>query len=186
MNAAQQAFVREYLICRNASEAALKAGYSPKTAGSQGHRLLKNAEVAAAIAKAEEKAEERAEKTLDDVIAELTRVAFSGMSKFITITPEGDPMIDLSGCTPADLDLLAEATIEDFTEGRGDKARDVRRIKIKPLDRMNALVTLGKHLGLGNKTADQAQNSIAAALRDIASRNASAAPLRADMRDDDE
>lgn len=183
LTAKEQAFVREYLICRNATEAAKRAGYSEKTAYSQGGRVLKKVEVAEAIAAGEARAEARAEKTLDDVLAELARVAFTGMSKFVTVTPEGDPMIDLSACSPADLDLLSEITVEDYKEGRGENARDVRRIKVKPLDRMNALVTLGKHLGLGNKTADAAQNGIAAALRELASRNASAAPLRAEFDD---
>lgn len=48
LNAMRQAFVEAF--CGNATEAALKAGYSPKTAYSQGQRLLKNDEVKAAIA----------------------------------------------------------------------------------------------------------------------------------------
>lgn len=48
LNAMRQAFVEAF--CGNATEAALKAGYSPKTAYSQGQRLLKNVEVKAAIA----------------------------------------------------------------------------------------------------------------------------------------
>lgn len=183
LSAREQAFVREYLICRVGKTAAINAGYSPKTAEQQASRLLRKEKVAAAIAAGQARAEARAEKTLDDVLAELARVAFTGMSKFVTVTPEGDPMIDLSACSPADLDLLSEVTVEDYKEGRGENARDVRRIKVKPLDRMNALVTLGKHLGLGNKTADAAQNGIAAALRELASRNASAAPLRAEFDD---
>jgi len=45
----QQVFVQEYLQCWNASEAARRAGYSTKTAGSIGQRLLKEVEIAAAI-----------------------------------------------------------------------------------------------------------------------------------------
>lgn len=178
LNAKQAAFVREYLICRNGTRAAIAAGYAEKSAHVTASQLLRNPKVAAAIAEGEKKAEARAAVTLDDVVNELARIAFSGMSKFLSVTPDGDPMVDLSACTPADLDLLAEATVEDFTVGRGEDARDVRRIKIKPLDRINALIKLGQHLGLGNKTADEAQNGIAAALRELASRNASAAPLR--------
>ena len=48
LNAMRQAFVEAF--CGNATEAALEAGYSPKTAYSQGQRLLKNVEVKAAIA----------------------------------------------------------------------------------------------------------------------------------------
>ena len=46
----QHRFVTEYLVDLNASQAALRAGYSPRTAPQQGSRLLKNVEVQAAIA----------------------------------------------------------------------------------------------------------------------------------------
>lgn len=46
----QAAFVHEYAIDKNASAAARRAGYSEKTADRQGHRLLKKAEIAAAVA----------------------------------------------------------------------------------------------------------------------------------------
>ena len=45
----QEAFVREYLLDLNATKAAMRAGYSARTAGSQGERLLKNVEVCAAV-----------------------------------------------------------------------------------------------------------------------------------------
>lgn len=180
MSPKEQAFVREYLLCLNGAEAARRAGYAPKTADRTAYKLLRKTEVAAAVAAGQVKAEAAAEKTLDDVVRELSRIAFTGMSKFLTITPDGDPMVDLSNCTPADLDLLAEATLEDFKEGRGEDARDVRRIKIKPMDRMNALITLGKHLGLKNKAEEAQTNNLANALREFANRNASAAPIRAE------
>ena len=161
----RKAFVREYLIDLNATQAAIRAGYSPKTAKLTGHRLLTDDNVQAAIEKGRRKAEKRAEVTLDDILAEYKRIAFSGMSKFIRINAQGEPVVDLSKCTPEDLDLLAETTIEDFTDGRGDDAREVRRVKIKPLDRLKALETLGKHLGLGEKTRDDAINNLANAFK---------------------
>jgi phage terminase small subunit len=59
MTPKQRAFVSEYLIDLNATQAAIRAGYSAKTAGQGGDQLLKNIEVAAAIAKAQA---ERADK----------------------------------------------------------------------------------------------------------------------------
>jgi phage terminase small subunit len=59
MTPKQDAFVREYLIDLNATQAAIRAGYSEATAYSQGQRLLKNVEVASALAEAKT---ERAEK----------------------------------------------------------------------------------------------------------------------------
>lgn len=59
MTPKQQAFVQEYLIDLNATQAAIRAGYSEATAYSQGQRLLKNVGVASAVAEAQS---ERAEK----------------------------------------------------------------------------------------------------------------------------
>lgn len=49
MNSKQQRFAEYYHECGNASLSAERAGYSPKTAYSQGQRLLKNVEVSAYI-----------------------------------------------------------------------------------------------------------------------------------------
>ncbi|SDX73621.1 terminase small subunit [Roseicitreum antarcticum] len=172
----QTKFVDEYLIDLNATQAAIRAGYSPKTAYSQGQRLLKKDEVQARIQERRKDAQKRAEVTLDDVLLEYKRIAFTGMSKFLRISPDGDPIIDLSACTPEDLDLLAESSIEDFTEGRGEDARDIRRVKIKTMDRLKALETLGKHLGMGDKAANAAVDRLAEAVKEI-SRRGSAAPI---------
>ncbi len=59
----QSAFVREYLVDFNATQAAIRAGYSPKTAGSQAHDLLKKPEIQACLAEFRQKA---AEKTVTD------------------------------------------------------------------------------------------------------------------------
>ena len=161
----QKAFVREYLIDLNASQAAIRAGYSQKTAPAIGHENLKKPDIQAAIQEAQKAAQKRAEVTLDDILYEYKRIAFSGMSKFLHVNGDGDPKIDLTGCSPDDLDLLAEATVEDFTDGRGGGSRDVRRVKIKTLDRLKALETLGKHLGLGDKAAQERTNTLADAFR---------------------
>lgn len=58
LNERQQKFVREWLLCMNATEAAKKVGYSTKTAYSQGQRLLKNVEVQGLVSQYREQEEE--------------------------------------------------------------------------------------------------------------------------------
>lgn len=188
LSAREKAFVREYLICRVGTQAAIKAGYAENSAGVTASKLLKKANVAAAIAEGEKKAEKRAEKTLDDVLAELIRVAFNAsLARFMTIGPDGSPQIDMSNCTQEDLDLLAEATVEHFTVREGKKTRPVRRIKLKPLDRMAALVTLGKHLGLGRDAdSDQVVRDFMQGFADIARRGQSAMPIYVEPDGEDE
>lgn len=66
----QQRFVEEYLVDSNATQAAIRAGYSRKTAYSQGHRLLKNAEVADAVREGRTRIAEKAELNSAWVVAE--------------------------------------------------------------------------------------------------------------------
>lgn len=67
-NIKQAMFVTEYLIDLNATQAAIRAGYSSGTAYSQGQRLLKHVEVAAAIQAAMNYRSERTEITADYVL----------------------------------------------------------------------------------------------------------------------
>lgn len=72
----QAAFVREYLIDRNATQAAIRAGYAPgKTAEVQGHRLLSNAKVRAAVDAATQEHAEKAGITVEWVMNGLKSVA---------------------------------------------------------------------------------------------------------------
>lgn len=65
MTPKQEAFVREYLIDLNGTQAAIRAGYSPATANEQASRMLANVSVAEAVAKAKA---ERAEKCEIDAL----------------------------------------------------------------------------------------------------------------------
>ena len=64
----QQCFVEEYLIDLNATQVAIRAGYSEKTANEQGSRLLANVSVAAAIEEAMAERSERTKVTQDYVL----------------------------------------------------------------------------------------------------------------------
>jgi phage terminase small subunit len=68
------------------------------------------------------------------------------MADYMKATPGGDPYLDFSDLTPEQTAALVEVTVEDFTEGRGEDARNVRRVKFKLGDKKGALVELGKHL----------------------------------------
>ena len=71
----QARFVEEYLVDLNATQAAIRAGYSKKTAEQQGARLFRNVKVAAAIQEAQEARSERTGITQDEVIQGLKKEA---------------------------------------------------------------------------------------------------------------
>lgn len=144
----QQRFAEEYLVDLNATQAALRAGYSEKTASSQGQRLLTKVDVQASISKAREEISKRTEITQDAVLKELAKIGFANMQDYMKAGPDGDPYLDFSELTREQAAALIEVTVEDFKEGRGEAARDVRRVKFKLADKKGALVDIGKHLGM--------------------------------------
>jgi phage terminase small subunit len=75
LNSKQQAFAREYCVDRNATQAAIRAGYSLKTAGQIAHKLLKIAEIQALVDAQAVKVAERIELTAAGVLQDLVRLA---------------------------------------------------------------------------------------------------------------
>ncbi len=148
LSAKQRRFVEEYLVDLNATKAATRAGYSAKTARSIGCENLTKPNIEAAIAEAMAKRSARTEITQDAVLKELGLLGFSNMQDFVRITADGDPCVDMSDLTREQAAALSEVVVEDFKDGRGEDARDVRRIKIKLSDKRAALVDVGRHLGM--------------------------------------
>ena len=71
----QRTFVAEYLVDLNATQAAIRAGYSAKTANEQGARLLTNVSVAAAIAEAQAERAKKTQRTALDVLKDIQAVS---------------------------------------------------------------------------------------------------------------
>ena len=74
----QAAFAREYLVDRNATQAAIRAGYSRNGAEVTGSKLLRNTKVAAKLAKGEKKLAHKADVSVEEVLRMLRREATAG------------------------------------------------------------------------------------------------------------
>lgn len=148
LTARQLRFCDEYLVDLNATQAAMRAGYSAKTAHVIGPRMLENVRVQARISELQAARSARTEITQDAVLERLAQIAFSKGSRFFKVNKDGDPYVDLRDATEADLDLLREVQVEDFVDGRGEDARMVRKVKIKLADPMPALNLIAQHLGM--------------------------------------
>ena len=85
----QARFVEEYLVDLNATQAAIRSGYSKKTAEQQGARLFRNVKVGAAIQEAQEARSERTKIDQDWVIKRLVGVYEASM--------EARPVLDKNG-----------------------------------------------------------------------------------------
>jgi phage terminase small subunit len=89
LTAKQARFVAEYLVDLNATQAAIRAGYSARTANEQAARLLANVSVAAAVAEAQAARGKRTEVTQDRVALELARIAFGDPRRVMDWGPGG-------------------------------------------------------------------------------------------------
>ena len=84
LTAKQQRFCDEYLIDLNATQAAIRAGYSKRTAAASAARLLRNVKVQEYISEKQKEIEKRTEVTQDMVIKELAKIAFLDIRKLYT------------------------------------------------------------------------------------------------------
>jgi phage terminase small subunit len=140
LNARQARFVEEYLIDLNATAAAKRAGYSAKTAYSQGERLLKHVEVAAAVEEAKATRSRRTEIDQDEVLREIHRLGFSNIADYVEWGPDG---VRLKEST--DMSDEALRCVLEVSETKTDKGGTV---KFKLHDKKGSLELLGRHLGL--------------------------------------
>lgn len=135
----QTRFVQEYIIDLNARQAAIRAGYSPKTAGAQSSRLLTKVKIQDEITKAMEDRGKRTGVTQDRVLAELSAIAFAKATDYVEVSDNGTvkikPTTNLS-----DEQKKAIAGIKEGANG----------IEIKLVDKTKALEMLSRHLGLFN------------------------------------
>jgi len=152
LTAKQEAFAEHYALHKDAS-AAYRAAYdaadmAPDTIRSQASRLLRNPLVAERVAKLSARvakvAEERFDITVDKVLQELAAIAFANVQDYVTVDKDGIPMPDFSNVTRVQFAALTEVVFEDIETGQ----RTGKRVKFKLGPKKEALVDLGKHLGM--------------------------------------
>lgn len=149
LNHRQERFVEEYLIDFNATQAAIRAGYSAKTAAQIGERLLKNVQVARKVDQRREHQAKSADLSAERVLKEAMRLAFFDIRKLVH--PDGTPkkLSELDDDTAAAIQGLDVATIGNMDVGVGQV------LKYKIADKNSAIERLFKHLGLFKKDNDQ-------------------------------
>ena len=139
LNEKQKRFVSEYIIDLNAKQAAIRAGYSPKTAEVQASRLLSLVKVQDEIAKAMEDREKRTGITQDRVLAELSAIAFAKATDYVEVSNDGAVKIKAT----ANLTDEQKKAIAGIKEGANG-------VEVKLVDKTKALEMLSRHLGLFN------------------------------------
>jgi phage terminase small subunit len=151
----QARFVSEYLIDLNATQAAIRAGYSPATAYSQGQRLLKHVEVEAAVSAAQAERSERTKITADKVLSELAKIGFSDIRKAVQWQANVTGMVEDEDGTERlavtnQVQLVSSSEIDDDTAASISEISQSAQgaLKVKLHDKRAALVDIGRHLGM--------------------------------------
>lgn len=137
LTAKQAAFVAEYAVDRNATQAAIRAGYSAKTAASQGERLLRNVEVRQAVDAGLNRLATKTGVSAERVLRERARLAFADPRKIMH--PDGRIKL------PHELDEDTAAAITSF------KIDELGRIEYRFAGKDPSLAALEKRLGLNEK-----------------------------------
>jgi phage terminase small subunit len=144
----QQAFINEYLVDLNATQAAIRAGYSKETANEIGCQNLAKVSIRQAIQKAMDLRAKRTEITADRVIAELGKISFVDIRNLVTAGGHMRDLQDLDDDTAASIQ-----SVELVTRQTGEEDENGRKIvenvhKIRLVDKKGSLDTLAKHLKL--------------------------------------
>lgn len=152
----QAAFVTEYVIDLNATQAAIRAGYSEDSAQMIGSENLSKPIIAKYIKDHLNAKAKRAMITADMVMREYARIAFADVRK--TVDAEGSPIpiSELDDDTAASIQCFDVVSVGNAVVGEG------KVLKVRMNDKIRALDMLAKHLGINgqdNKQPEGMSNS---------------------------
>ena len=133
-------FVEEYIKSLNATDAAIKAGYSEKTARSQGSRLLTNVDIQKAIQQAKAEREERTKIDADYVLKRLVEIDQMDVLDIMDDDGNVKPLRDWPKIWRQYISNIETISMDD---GEGWLK------KIKWPDKVKNLELLGKHVSVG-------------------------------------
>lgn len=138
----QKRFVEEYMIDLNATQAAIRAGYSAKTAGSIGEENLRKPEIESAIMTAKAERSRRTGITADRVLAELAKIGFANITDVANL----DEASINGGAERDDTAAIQSIKVKRIPTDDGD----IVEREVKMYDKGKALEQLGRHLGIFN------------------------------------
>jgi phage terminase small subunit len=167
LTAKQKRFCDEYLIDLNATQSAIRAGYSPATAAEQATRLLRKVNIQEYIQELQNARSKRTDITKDRVLQELAAIAFANIDEFAIVRMEEQKSItfDEEG-NPHEVIHLVKI-VDVFETDKVDKAKipalsSIKQgrdgIEVKIHDKQKALELIGRHLGMFNDKLDLTTN----------------------------
>ncbi|TEI52309.1 terminase small subunit [Pseudomonas aeruginosa] len=148
----QRLFVDEYLLDLNATQAAIRAGYSTRRATEIGYQLLQRPEVAQAIQAAMAERSKRTEVEADYVIRRLREIDEMDV---LDILEDDGSFRSIRDWPRAWRQFLSGIEIAELFEGRGDDRRIAGVLrKVKWPDKLRNLELLNRHVGTESAALD--------------------------------
>ena len=160
LTAKQKRFCDEYLIDLNATQAAIRAGYSEKTAYRTGADNLRKPQIEEYIAKRQKELSRSTEITQERVIKELALIAFSNNADYAHVVEKkmqvevGGALVDVldKDGNPVMYRTVEPVLTEELTEEQKRALAVIKKgrdgLEVKSCDKVKALELLGKHLGI--------------------------------------
>ena len=149
INSRQEAFVREYMIDHNGAQAAVRAGYSPKTARVTACKLLTKANIKRSLGELERKAEAKAEKCTDDVLRRLIDIAWTDLTEIADFDGQSMTFRSFKKLTPAQRACIKDFKVKAMTKlDEEGKPIEVDMVEIKLHDKLKALELYAKYIGM--------------------------------------
>lgn len=149
----QQRFCDEYLIDLNATQAAIRAGYSEKTAKEQGYENLTKPHIQEYISERQLAISNKLNINQERVLNEYAKIAFFDIRKLYNDDGSLLPIQDIDSDTAGAISGM-ESYEEKTQAGEETMVAGVVR-KVKIWDKIKALEGLGKHLGIFEKDNSQ-------------------------------
>ena len=147
LTAKQERFCEEYVVDFNATQAAIRAGYSEKRASEQAYQLLQKTTVQNKVKELQSELRGRTMVRAEDVIKEFIKVGFANMSDFASWN--GSEVSLKSSEELEDINIAAVSEVSSTSTTTGTN------VKIKLHNKLSALESLGKHLGIFEKDNSQ-------------------------------
>ena len=151
LTAKQRRFVDEYLVDFNVTQAAIRAGYSKRSAHVTGAETLRNPKVAVEIARRQRDLQVRTEVSQDRVVRELARVAFADAASHVQVRLREVPCPD---GTRARVPVVEVKPTAELTDDQRAAIASIKQgangIEVKLWDKLKALELLGRHIGMFN------------------------------------
>ena len=181
LNDKQRAFCEEYIIDFNGAQAAIRAGYAEKTARITAAKLLTKSNIQTYLSELIQERKERVKVSQDDVVRELSHIAFDDIKNYLKFKTEKVKVDEVDGKPIYDY-----KTIVDVKDSQTIDTRNIQEVAIAPngafkfklYGKDDALVNLGRHLGIFNDklnlTGEEGASEIKISFVDKTKRNTGA------------